>query len=227
MLTKFLRASTSKVTIGNLTATYIGTTQTNSNNTTHALTNVSIGAADNYRRIVVTVGTVGTGSGDTVNTVTVGGVSLTKHVEVSGAIGVAVFSEVITTGTTATIVVTTSGNSDIAVRVFNITGATSSYSSSSSASGTTTSITSSPNLTVGANDVGVFAASQQSGNAVSESVSTGTRTESSDVTFTANSSRRTAAGYVTYDSSSSSATITLTGDSGITKKIALATFTSP
>ena len=223
MLTKFLRAATNAK---NLVVSFIGSTiQTNSSNTTHTLTSASIGAANVNRRVVVTVGTVGTSGSDTVNTVTVGGVSLTKHIEVSGAVGVAIFSEVITTGTTATIVVTTSASSNIAVRVFNVVGAPSVYNAGSSASNTTTSIISSPNLTVGYLDVGVYAVSQQSTNSLTIAVSVGTSSFSSNTTFTANTSRRTGAGRITYDTSSSTATVTLTGDASTLKNLALATFT--
>lgn len=221
MLTKFLRASLNR----NLLVSFVGTTQTNSANTTHTLTGVSIGSANlNNRRVVVTVGTVGTGTGDTVNTVTVGGVSLTKHIEVSGAVGVAIFSEVIPTGNTATIVVTTSSSCDIAIRVFTVTGAPSVYSVSSSATGSTTSITSSPSLTVTHLDVGVFAASQQSANSLSISPSVGTSSLSSNVVFTANANRRTGAGTVTYNVLSSTATLSLTGDASTLKNLALAKF---
>lgn len=226
MLSHMLRAA-SPTLVGNLTATYIGTTQTNSTNTTHTLNSVNIGTANLFRRVVVAVGTVGTGAGDTIDTVTVNGASLTKHTESSGAVGIAIFSAIIKSGGTATIVVTTSGNSNIAAHVFTVDGATSSFSGGSSNNSSTGTTVATSNLSVTANDVGIFVASQQSATAVSEAASTGALSESVDTTFTASATRRTAAGRVTYNSSSSTATVTLTGDSGILKRIALAVFTSP
>lgn len=226
MLSHFLRAANVPVT-GDLTVSYAASAQTNSANTTHTLSSIAIGAASKLRRIVVAVGTVGTNTGDTVNSVTVNGVALTKHVEDSGAVGVAIFSEVIPSGALGTVVVTLSASANIAIHVFRVISATSSYSGSSAVNSSTGTTVTTSNLTVTANDVGVFIASQQSGNAVSETASIGTLSESVDAVFTANAARRTAAGTVTYNGSSSTATVTLTGDSGILKRIALCVFKSP
>lgn len=226
MLSHFLRASNAPFT-GNLSASYATTRQTNSTNTTHTLTSVGLGTPNKYRRVVVAVATVGTSSGDTINSVTVGGIALTKHIEDSGAIGVAIFSANIPSGTSATVVVTTSASSNIALSVFYLLGGTSSYSGSSAVNTNTQPSLTTSNLSVGTNDVAIWVATQQSANAVSETASVGTLTESTDVTFTASATRRYAAGFVTYNSSSSSASVTLTGDTAILKRIAIVTFTSP
>lgn len=203
-------------------ATYIGTTQTTTGSTTQTLTAVSIGTASSDRRVVLALGAVGTTSGFTFSSVTIGGVSATKHVENGGEIGVAIFSLNVSSGTTADIVITGNQNFNVAAHVFTVTGNSTNYDTGTSTNGSNASLTTAA-INVSGLDVGIFVGAERSTNALSQTTSYGTITESADATFTANVNRRTCAGIVNYDSGLTPSTLTLTGTS-VLKRVAIATF---
>ena len=109
---------------GPITATYIGRVTNTSTLTTYTFSSAGIGTAASDRFVVLAIGLIG--SSGLVNSVTIGGVAATELYEFQDSIGssvVAFYGLIVTSGTTADIVVTlASSATSCGVAIYNVNG---------------------------------------------------------------------------------------------------------
>lgn len=210
-----------------LSVTFGSTSQTSTAATSHTLTVMAIGTASLTRRVVVVVSLVASSGTDTVSSVTIAGISATKDAETTGQIATAIFSAIVPTGTTATVVIGLTTSRNLAASTFYVTGASNVLHDFGS--GLTDEATLSLNLSsIKVGNVVVYGASQQSGTAIGTATLSvgGTPTESVDTTFTASSIRRFSRGRSTITSNHGSSVISITGDAATTKKLVYSVYKS-
>lgn len=110
-----------------ITVTYIAGTNINTAGTTFTFTSASIGTANANRRVVVAIYTNGS-SVSNISSVTIGGVSADQDIKITTITTgpLAIYSRAVATGTTATIVVNTTGTAArCRIQVYSIVGTTS------------------------------------------------------------------------------------------------------
>lgn len=150
-----------------VTINYVGTTVDTGDTSTYTFTNHAIGTASADRVVLVAVCVRSATAGISISSMTIGGVSATELVEASTGANVtsAIYGLLVTSGTTATIVVTPSNSSQrCAVSVFEMTGT--GGATTTSATATDTSPPSSTTITIPANGAAVGLSFATSGSAV-------------------------------------------------------------
>lgn len=146
---------------------YVGTTADTSDSSTYTFTSHAIGTATADRVVLVAVGVRSATAGVSISSMTIGGVSATELAEASTGsnVSVAVYGLLVTSGTTATIVVTPSASCQrCQIAVYEMTGT----GGSTTTSATATDITSptSTTITIPVNGAAVAGAFGQSASAV-------------------------------------------------------------
>lgn len=200
---------------------YIGTSDV-STGTPHTFTNHAIGAAAADRLVVVVAQPVGTDGSGEVTSLTIGGNAATRHTTEIGQLPQAIFSLLVTSGTTATIEANTVGGaSGLKIHVYTITSSNSTTPVSASqvnASGTTAAQLTFTPLT---NGVTVYGATGQASDAHTVSWSgSGTTTEDNDTAHSSSSTRRGSAGNITgHDNSNATLSLTLDSSGSALKRL--------
>lgn len=144
-----LMPAVSPITGGNATVTYITSARSSSNTFTYTFAGTAIGTASGDRLVVVTAAINNLGAGPYyINSISIGGVAATIAVRSASDQNCAIAYLLVTSGTTANIVVSLAGSGTpgrCQISVFNVTGwssqAPTSVASTGSTAGTTISTT--------------------------------------------------------------------------------------
>jgi hypothetical protein len=94
------------------TITFTDVATTTTDGTSHSFVNMAIGAAHPRRRVFVVVQLTQNGGSVEVSSATIGGIAAVIHIGTLSTTGVAILSALVPTGTTATVVINVSAESD-------------------------------------------------------------------------------------------------------------------